>query len=63
MTNIDGIAVNPRTIKLIRAKIQSRVDKEIADIKKAQNVRKRLASRQKADEENEVQKVKSVSVR
>ena len=46
--------MNPRNIKLVRAKIQSKVEKEIKDQKKAQTARKRRAAKHKTDEENEV---------
>ncbi|XP_067927972.1 prestin-like isoform X2 [Watersipora subatra] len=45
--------VNPRTIKLERAKLEAKVAKEVKTQKKAENLRKRRAAKVQGDEENE----------
>ncbi|KAF6037947.1 SLC26A2 [Bugula neritina] len=51
--------VNPRTIKLMRAKIQSKVNKEIKEEEKARALRKKRAEKYTTDVESEVMRTVS----
>ena len=48
------LLVNPRVIKLARAKLESKVEKEIKAQKKQQSLRRRKAAKLNGDVENEV---------